>query len=307
LRVLLNGGTGHGGVPGGKLEGPPGSDLTPGLWIKGAGTWLDQDDKASTSADGRTYNYNLDRDLDIGNVEGGVDFGARGLWTEGDALIFGILGSGVFATLDYEEIVRTFDIGGGEVGGYVTYLNGGLFVDTLVKVAFLEFDPNEGSGLPGSLDSTTWGFRTDAGYRFGAARQGAFVEPQASIAVARSEIDNFTLGGNAVEFSDETDVRGRLGVRVGTSHTAKDGMLVEPFVTGSVWGDFSGDNKATLTSLGTTFGPFKDHGDDVWGVVSGGVNVFSQSGRTSIFAKLDVVVGEDTDGLSAKGGLRYNW
>ena len=227
LRVLLNGGVPY-GAGGGKLDTLPQSSLTPGVWIKGSGTWLEQDDSASTSANGRTYNYNLNRDLDIGSVQGGVDFGKRGMWAEGDALLFGLLGGGVFGTLDYDQLARKFDIEGGEVGGYATYLSGGLFVDTLLKVNFIEFDPSAGSGLPGSLDSTTWGFRTDAGYRFGAPRQGMFIEPQATIAVAWSEIDNFTLGGNKVNFSDETDTRGRLGLRVGLSHVLKTALSSSP-------------------------------------------------------------------------------
>jgi autotransporter family porin len=101
--------------------------------------------------------------------------------------------------------------------------------------------------------------------------------------------------------------RGRLGLRIGTSHVGKDGTLVEPFVVGSVWGDFSGDNKATVNSLGTVFGPFKDKGDDVWGVVLGGLNIFSPSGKSSAFAKADYAIGEDLDGISAKLGMRYNW
>ena len=63
---------------------------------------------------------------------------------------------------------------------------------------------------PAASISTTWGFRTDAGYRFGAPRSGMFIEPQATIAVAWAEIDNFTLGGNKVNFSDETDTAGAL-------------------------------------------------------------------------------------------------
>ena len=99
-------------------------------------------------------------------------------------------------------------------GLYATYFKGGLFVDNLVKADFLEFDTQGAPGLPGTLDATTWGFRTDAGYRFGGFRRGPFIEPLATIAVAWSEIDNFTLGGNAVKFNDEADVRGRLGLRV---------------------------------------------------------------------------------------------
>ncbi|MGD9502210.1 MAG: autotransporter outer membrane beta-barrel domain-containing protein, partial [Methyloceanibacter sp.] len=106
---------------------------------------------------------------------------------------------------------------------------------------------------------------------------------------------------------DETDVRGRLGLRVGTSRVVSDGAVVEPFVAGSVWGDLSGDNTATVTSLGTTFGPFTDNGDDVWGVVSVGLNSFGAEGKSSAFAKADYSFGDDIDGFSAKLGLRYSW
>ena len=97
------------------------------------------------------------------------------------------------------------------------------------------------------------------------------------------------------------------GLRAGTSHILGNGALIEPFVTGSIWGDFSGKNSASLTSLGTGLGAFTDEGDDVWGVVSGGLNAFSQSRRTSAFGKVDVIFGDETDGVSAKGGMRYNW
>ena len=79
------------------------------------------------------------------------------------------------------------------------------------------------------------------------ARQGAFVEPQATIAVAGTDMDNFILAGNSVKSGDETDVRGRLGLRVGTSRVVKDGAVIEP-----------------------------------WGVVSGGLNVFSASGNRGL-------------------------
>jgi hypothetical protein len=41
---------------------------------------------------------------------------------------------------------------------------------------------------------------------------------------------------------------------------------MEPFVIGSLWGHLSGENSATVTSLGTRFGPFTDAPDDLWGV-----------------------------------------
>jgi hypothetical protein len=69
-------------------------------------------------------------------------------------------------------------------------------------------------------------------------------------------------------------------LRVGTSREVWTGIVAEPFVIGSVWGNLSGDNKATVTSFGTSF-QFTDEPDDVWGVVSTGVNFFSPGANTS--------------------------
>lgn len=42
-------------------------------------------------------------------------------------------------------------------------------------------------------------------------------------------------------------------------------------------------------------------------MVSTGVNFFSPGANTSLFGKVDVAFGNETEGLSAKGGMRYNW
>jgi len=306
LRLLLNGGVPY-GTDGTLGEGGIPSALRPTVWFKGSAGWFEQDDVGTTRAYGRTYRYNLNRELDVADFESGIDFGKKGVLAKGDALVFGILGGVVLGGLDYDKLIRQFDIEGGEVGAYATYLRGGLFVDTLVKADFLEFDTQGAPGLPGSLDATTWGFRTDAGYRFGQFRRGPFIEPLATIAVAWSQIDDFSLGGNSVKFSEEADLRGRLGLRVGTSREIFPAIVMEPFVIGSVWGHLSGENKATVNSLGTTFGPFTDAPDDVWGVVSTGINFFSPSTQSALFAKLDVTIGDEVEGFSAKGGMRYNW
>jgi autotransporter family porin len=92
----------------------------------------------------------------------------------------------------------------------------------------------------------------------------------------------------AVKFDDEANVRGRLGLRVGSSNEIWQGIVMEPFVIGSLWSNLSGDDRAFVTSVGTQFGPFTDEPDDLWGVVSAGVNFFSPGANTSIFGKADV-------------------
>ena len=109
-----------------------------------------------------------------------------------------------------------------------------------------------------------------------------------------------------ISFDDDPNVRGRFGLRVGTSTQVWTGITAEPFVIGALWGNLSGDNQATLTSTGTNF-ILKDNLDDVWGEVSAGVNFFNPSANTSVFAKLDVTFGEDVDGVGGKAGMRVSW
>jgi outer membrane autotransporter protein len=161
-------------------------------------------------------------------------------------------------------------------------------------------------GFPSSLDATTVGLRTDTGYRFGSFNGGAFIEPLATIAVLWSDIDGFTAGGNRVFFDDEANVRGRLGLRAGTSYPVWSGTTMEPFVIGSLWGNLSGDNQARLTSSGTTF-RFEDDLNDIWGEVSAGVNFFNPSAGTAVFAKVDVTFGDDVEGIGGKAGMRVSW
>ena len=68
---------------------------------------------------------------------------------------------------------------------------------------------------------------------------------------------------------DDPNVRGSLGLRVGTSMPVWTGTTMEPFVLGSLWGNLSDDNQPTLVSTGTTF-KLEDNLQDVWGEVSAG-------------------------------------
>ena len=51
----------------------------------------------------------------------------------------------------------------------------------------------------------------------------------------------------------------------------------------------------------------KDDLQDVWGEVSAGVNFFSHTANSSVFAKVDVTFGEDIDGVGGKAGMRVAW
>lgn len=312
LRVLLNGGTPSEPVDDGRAyigQDPryESGAFTPAVWVRGSGTWLSQDDSAGATSNGRSYQFALNRDLQVTDAEMGIDFGKRDLLGPGDILVFGALGGFVDANLDYKSIEREFDFRGAEVGAYTTYLNGGLFVDSLFKADLLTLDPREVSGFPDTLESNSFGFRVDSGYRFGDFRGGLFLEPLATIAAVWSNIDSFTEGNNSVRFEGDAGVRGRVGLRFGSRTEVWTGTFMEPFVIGSLWGTLSGDNGARLTSFGTTYPTFSDDVQNAWGVVSTGLNFFNSGAHTSVFAKLDVSFGEDLTGVGGKAGMRVSW
>lgn len=180
------------------------------------------------------------------------------------------------------------------------------FVDTLFKTIFAEVDPNDARGFPNSLDHTAYGFRTDAGYRFGGMQPGLFIEPLATIAASWTRLDDFIVDGNAVDFDENENVRGRVGLRMGTSSEVWGGTTMEPFIVGSLWGTLSGSHNATLTSTGRVF-KFTDEPEDLCGVVSGGVNFFNPGAQTAVFAKVDYTFADDTQGVGVHGGMRYTW
>ena len=308
LRVLLNGGAApayDANTKYGETDAQVVPNITPAMWVRGGGNWLDRDDSETVSAYGRSYRYNLNSELDTIDFQGGIDFGKRDLLSDKDILVFGAFGGYVHADLDYNAINSIFNFEGGQVGGYVTYLRGGLFVDTLLNVHILEVETKT-VGFPNSLDATTVGLRTDTGYRFGRLGHGAFIEPLATISINWADISGFSLGPNKVSFDGDPNVRGRLGLRIGTSMQVWTGTTMEPFVTGSLWGNLSDDNQATLASTGTTF-ILKDNLNDVWSEVSAGVNFFNPSANTSVFAKLDVTFGDDLEGVGGKAGMRVSW
>jgi autotransporter family porin len=116
LRVLLNGG-GAAPLAYGPDAGqgaPPGAgNITPAVWARGSGNWLDREDSPSVNAFGRTYNYNLNRNLETVDFQMELDLGKRGLLSDNDILVFGALGGFFHADLDYDANPRAFDYQGG--------------------------------------------------------------------------------------------------------------------------------------------------------------------------------------------------
>ncbi len=256
---------------------------------------------------GADTTFDSSYDQSFGGFTAGFDFVRAG---QGDsAWIFGLMAGYGASSLDFDGSDTDVDYQAGSVGGYVTYLNGGLFVDATVKADFgnIDYSTDAGGGASGSFDTdyTAVGFVVDTGYRMNMA-SGWFFEPKATISYVNVDIDEASVLGTDVSFDDGNSVRGRLGARVGNKMQSENAVF-EPFVEASVWGEFDGDYSASLGSGG--FEPSVSHDTGgAYGEVVGGVNVFGTSSSWSGFAKGAVTFGDDSFlGVTGNIGIRKDF
>lgn len=274
----------------------PVAKVTPGFWFSGLGAWLERD--------GEQDGFTLDRKQTIWGGMAGFDFGTQ---DAGDAMLFGVFGGYLTSELDFKETGTEWTYEGPTFGAYATWLDRAFYVDATVKVDFLDItiDPDEMApeADESGTDALNIGGRIDTGYRFG---ESLFVEPQASLAVIRSEIDDVDVFGGTVAFDDGTSVRGRLGLRLGFDQQAEDAMIYSGDVIASVWESFSGDNKATIATPGLPdFGVSDDPGATL-GDVSLGFAVASPEGWSG-FLRGNYQFADGYDAYSGNVGVRYSW
>src|SRR5690606_23533740 len=156
------------------------------------------------------------------------------------------------STQDFKRSTTNVDMEGALVGAYATYLQDGLFVDAQIAANIGEV--RYSSAAPGlvakdSADLRSIGGVIDVGYRMPLGSASTFIEPGATLAYVNSNIDDVTIFGTKVDFTDGDSLRGRLGVRLGTSMIAGT-HKIEPFVGASAWYEFKGENEITAKSNG---------------------------------------------------------
>jgi autotransporter family porin len=278
------------------VEPTPVASITPGFWFKGTGAYIDRDDEE----DG----FTLDRRQTIWGGMAGFDFGTQDV---GDALIFGVFAGYLSSDLKFRSTDTKWNYEGPTVGAYATYLDHGLYLDTTVKVDFLDIDidPEDLAPLADDTDSdaTNIGGRIDAGYKFG---QAFFIEPQATLAVVHTEIDDVEIFGGTVEFKDETNIKGRLGLRLGHEMTASSGVIYSGDVTASVWEDFSGGNDVTIVDSGLPDFGVSDNSGDTTGDVALGLSALAPGGWSG-FLRANYLFASDYEAVTGNAGLRYAW
>jgi hypothetical protein len=280
--------------------------VTPGAWAKVLGNTTEREQNYSWTILGKTSTFEVKSNQDGYGIVGGYDFGhetANGAW------MIGAMGGYVASGLDFDGSTTDVDYRTGLVGAYATWIEGGLFIDGKVMANIGKYEysnyTNTGLSTRDKQDVLSVGGVLDTGYRMNYA--GGFIEPGATLSYVNADLDNATIYGTTVNFEDGNSLRGRLGLRVGTSFVS-GGHKVEPFIGASAWHEFEGDNKAQLSSGGYDLTAEDDAGG-TFGEVTGGLNVLSLGADgVSGFVKGNAQFGDDNlRGYAGSAGLRVNW
>ncbi len=275
-----------------------------GAWAKVLGSSESRSTNHAFTLMNSTSGYSVNSQLDGGGVIGGYDVirstaDGSGIW------MVGVMGGYLRSELNFDHSASSADFQSGAVGAYVTYLQGGWFIDGQFMANLGNVKYSGGQSVNEHSSLTAIGGVIDAGYRV--TRGNAFIEPGATLSYVNANIDAMDLYDTSVNFSNGDSLRGRLGVRLGTT-VARERAKYEPFIGVSALYEFLGSNTADVTS-GDYLLKAEDNRSGALGEVTGGVNVFSLTGNgLSAFAKGNVQFGKDDFvGYGGSLGVRVDW
>ena len=283
--------------------------VSPGIWVKGVANFLRRDATVTymplSGGPGSSQDAWYGQDS-YGLVVGG-DVATQGVLTSGDTLLGGVMAGYVASNVDFDSTQTTADFSGVLLGAYATYLSRGWVIDAAFKANLLKVKYLQGAGsvLAANPNAVSAGGQLDAGKRF-AIGGDVFVEPLGSISYLSTSIGDTAIGANTVHFGEDRSARGSAGLRLGMARQYLDGTLLDVSLTGRVWDEFDGNDRATLASGGSA-SMLSDRFSGVFGELTGSANVFGTDDGWSGFFNAGVKFRNDFTSETLTAGVRYHW
>ena len=230
--------------------------------------------------------YDADNNIEIDRygVQAGVGFG----WGMAEV---GLTGGYANAQADGDG---EFDADGWNIGIYGKY--GGLTGFHAEALFKHDSDDVEFDGLfdGNDIDASSTGVDGSVGYRFPLGVVPS-IDVFAGLSHVWSDMDGVSAFGFGYDFDDMTSTRGRLGVR------GNFGGLYNPYLSGTVYREFSGDGDVTITQ-----GAFSDSlsstGKGTWARLEGGLAGGRGTYGMNVGAWLDF---GDVRGAGIRAGFRF--
>jgi opacity protein-like surface antigen len=311
-----------------------------GVWARGVGGHLTYDTTATAGniSFGGPVSGTITCDTrtieDFAGVQLGTDVATLNVngWNLHGGLTVGYLGSNTKdATPDLNPPTSFRDnLQIPFVGIYGAASYGGLLVDGQVRGDFFQNEVSDDNhGLAGQhFDARGISVSGDVAYnqRLG---NGWFVEPSAGIIWSRTHVDSLNVPGTGVlgmpigpgfvppwvlTVNDIESALGRLSARVGTTVTLGN-VVWQPFVSASVFHEFEGGATSSLTSnfsaistpLPTLSSTVSTSSLGTYGQFGLGIAMQTIDTRWVSYLRTDYRTGENVEGWSVNGGLRYQF
>jgi opacity protein-like surface antigen len=258
-----------------------------------------------------------------GNVVGGA---AQSFDNFANGFTGGLVGGGTFNNVTQIPFV----------GAYAAATYGGFFIDGLIRTEYYQTSLN-GPGInifSQNLDAHGYSFSGSVGYNWKVPNSNNwFIEPSAGVILSKLYVDpfNYSTAGTpgastfngTLALNDIKSEIGRVGVRVGT--TIESGKVTwQPFAAVSVWHEF-GPNTTSLYQTCSAVGGgggcvfFGPTNPAVFSAATS-TTTFGTYGQYSVgfsaaladtgwlgFGRLDYRKGDNLEGFSATGGVRYQF
>ena len=210
-------------------------------------------------------------------------------------------------------------------GLYTAFSKGNFSADVQARLYNLQAE-----SLGQRLDARGYSLMGNMGYTFNLPGNWT-LEPSVGGIFSRTSIDPLTIAGvpfpvsptqfaglsGTLQFQDVESALGRASVQLGTSLPLAGGLIVAyPFATASVFHEFEGNVTGTIAAVGTVPTPvgalqYQGGGN----LTASSIGTFGQFGVGSAFqlantgwlgfARVDYRTGDNIQGYSVIGGLRY--
>jgi hypothetical protein len=276
----------------------------PGVWIKMAGSNADRDMEQAYTPGGSTYLFDTSHKQDTVAVSVGIDL-MRGSG-DGQAYVVGLTAGNLNSDLRFDASRSVAKFEGQSYGAYASWLNGAFFIDGIVQANELDMRNDKVWQTPGRFGSgkvKSTGGQIEGGWRIPFAVVS--VEPLASLAYVRTKFDDLALPGGDLHTEEAKSLRGSLGVRV-WGDTALSTSTLKFQMTGRVWDEFEGKNRAVLISNGQDIG-LPDDVSGAFGEVGVGLSLYSPTGHVSTFLNTGMKFKDDYRSNDTAIGFRVQW
>jgi len=306
-----------------------------GVWARGVGGRINTENTGATnvSAIGIPLGNvicNTKTRTDFGGYQAGADLARLNIggWNVHGGVTVGYVEANGTDRTPGSQFTGNFQVPFAGIYGAATF--GGFFVDAQVRGDFFQNQITDPANGVFNQNFSARGIAVSGNIGYNHSFGTWFIEPSAGITWSKLNVDPFNVTGTlvllngglsfpgTVAIDDIESTLGRFSVRVGTTFSSGN-LLLQPFVTASVLHEFSGDVTTRfrtciaavfLAPCGTTIDI--DALQTTSRVGTYGQFALGLAGQLANtgwlgYARVDYRTGDNIDGVSINGGIRYQF